>query len=145
MRRFLTAALSDFEEQLEMLRKQKVADLFENVVVTARLRLLLLRHRRRTTLHSRTTRQAIFAQLKQYVTSLPRTVLPTYCLQTAIVDPETDKDVLNSESILRSRRFCAFLNLLAEHSDVVFTPKRLFPTTNSIHLQSEDVPTSDDY
>ena len=133
MRRFLTAALSDFEEQLEMLRKQKVADLFENVVVTARLRLLLLRHRRRTTLHSRTTRQAIFAQLKRYVTVVPRSNLPTYCLQTAIIDPMSDTYVLNSESVSRSARFRDFLKMLAEHSDVVVKPKLIFPTTSSIH------------
>ena len=100
--------------------------------------------RRRTTLHRRTTRQAKFAQLKRYVTSLPRSNLPLDCLQTAIVDPESDTDVLNSESVSRSARFRAFLKLLAEHSDVVVKPKVIFPTTSSIHLQSEDVQASDD-
>ena len=93
---------------------------------------------RRTTLHRRTTRQANFAQLKRYVTSLPRSNLPLDCLQTAIVDPESDTDVLNSESVSRSARYRAFLKLLAEHSDVVVKPKVIFPTTSSIHLQSED-------
>ena len=44
----------------------------------------------------------------------------------------------------RSVRFRAFLKLLAEHSNVVVKPKVIFPTTSLIHLQSEDVSTSDD-
>ena len=52
--------------------------------------------------------------------------------------------MLNSESVSRSARFRAFLKLLAEHSDVVVKPNVIFSTTSLIHLQSEDVPASDD-
>ena len=47
--------------------------------------------------------------------------------------------MLNSESVSRSARFRAFLKLLSEHSDVVVKPKVIFPTSSSIHLQSENV------